>query len=197
VDKSKYEKNLIINNDIMNQLINEQQNMMDLSGNIDTNDELNGDLEFNEMDSNRINKNKEINNKEENYKGSNIDNTTNKIQHSVNQNKINEDKNRESYISLFKLGEYLYYYRCKNEEDLVNIKQDQAEESSNINNSKKFMKKISKKMTEEDENSKINIFKDKDITYMWYMEAKKKKNKSFNYQISDNYEELFNDIDMQ
>ena len=59
------------------------------------------------------------------------------------------------------------------------------------------MKKISKKMTEEDENSKINIFKDKDITYMWYMEAKKKKNKSFNYQISDNYEELFNDIDMQ
>ena len=52
-------------------------------------------------------------------------------------------------------------------------------------------------MTEEDENSKINIFKDKDITYMWYMEAKKKKNKSFNYQISDNYEELFNDIDMQ
>ena len=142
VDKSKYEKNLIINNDIMNQLINEQQNMMDLSGNIDTNDELNGDLEFNEMDSNRINKNKEINNKEENYKGSNIDNTTNKIQHSVNQNKINEDKNRESYISLFKLGEYLYYYRCKNEEDLVNIKQDQAEESSNINNSKKYMKKI-------------------------------------------------------
>ena len=197
VDKSKYGKNLIINNDIMNQLINEQQNMMDLSGNIDTNNELNGDLEFNEMDSNRINKNKEINNKEENYKGSNIDNTTNKIQHSVNQNKINEDKNRESYISLFKLGEYLYYYRCKNEEDLVNIKQDQAEESSNINNSKKFMKKISKKMTEEDENSKINIFKDKDITYMWYMEAKKKKNKSFNYQISDNYEELFNDIDMQ
>ncbi len=146
---------------------------------------------------NIINKNKEINNKEENDKGSNIDNTTNKIQHSVNQNKINEDKNRESYISLFKLGEYLYYYRCKNEEDLVNIKQDQAEESSNINNSKKFMKKISKKMTEEDENSKITIFKDKDITYMWYMEAKKKKNKSFNYQISDNYEELFNDIDMQ
>ena len=39
----------------------------------------------------------------------------------------------------------------------------------------------------------INILRDKDITYLWYMEMKKKNNKSFNYQISDDYEELFID----
>ncbi len=31
------------------------------------------------------------------------------------------------------------------------------------------------------------------MTYLWYMEMKKKNNKSFNYQLSDDLEELFND----
>ena len=44
IDKRKYEKNLIINNEIMNQLINEQQNMNDLSKNIDVNKELDTNL---------------------------------------------------------------------------------------------------------------------------------------------------------
>ena len=198
VDKSKYEKNLIINNEIMNELINEQQNMMDLSGNIDINTELKYD--FDEIDSDKINENKDEIQKEENFKDNNSsDIIDEQIPNSVNQNKINEDKNRESYISLFKLGEYLYYYRCKTEEDLINIKANQVDENSNLNNSSRnIKKKISKiKSLEEEENSKINVFKDKDITYMWYMEAKKKKNKSFNYQLSDNYEELFMDLDMQ
>ena len=198
VDKSKYEKNLIINNEIMNELINEQQNMMDLSGNIDINTELKYD--FDEIDSDKINENKDEIQKEENFKDNNSsDIIDEQIPNSVNQNKINEDKNRESYISLFKLGEYLYYYRCKTEEDLINIKANQVDENSNLNNSSRnIKKKVSKiKSLEEEENSKINVFKDKDITYMWYMEAKKKKNKSFNYQLSDNYEELFMDLDMQ
>ena len=31
------------------------------------------------------------------------------------------------------------------------------------------------------------------MTYLWYMEMKKKNNKSFNYTLSDDLEELFND----
>ena len=40
---------------------------------------------------------------------------------------------------------------------------------------------------------KVNVLRGKDLTYLWYMEMKKKNNKSFNYQISDDYEELFMD----
>ena len=32
-----------------------------------------------------------------------------------------------------------------------------------------------------------------EITYLWYMEAKKKKNKSLNYKMGNQYEELFKD----
>ena len=44
-----------------------------------------------------------------------------------------------------------------------------------------------------EENININMFDDKDIMYMWYMEEKNNKNKSFNYQIDDDYEELFSE----
>ena len=37
------------------------------------------------------------------------------------------------------------------------------------------------------------MINNKNITYLWYMEAKKKKNKSINYKIGDNYQELFMD----
>ena len=45
-----------------------------------------------------------------------------------------------------------------------------------------------------EKNITINVLKDKDITYMWYMEMKRRKNKSFDYHISDDYEELFRDV---
>ena len=32
---------------------------------------------------------------------------------------------------------------------------------------------------------------EENISYLWYMEDKKKNNKSFNYNISDEYKELF------
>ena len=51
IDKNKYEKNLIINNDIVNQLINEQQNMMNFGDEIDINDD---DYINNEKDENII-----------------------------------------------------------------------------------------------------------------------------------------------
>ena len=194
VDKNKYEKNLIINKDIMNQLINEQQNMNDFSCNIDINNELDKDFEFNdnldkmEMNENIINE--ELNEITENNK--NI----------IIQNKISDDKKNESYKSLFRLAEYLYYYRCKNEENIITVNGTVPDETKNSNKSKvnKVKRKVEKRgsgIEPDEENITINMLKDKDLTYMWYMEAKMKNNRSFNYQISDDYEELFMDFDEQ
>ena len=47
---------------------------------------------------------------------------------------------------------------------------------------------------ENSENITINMLDEQNISYLWYMEAKKRNNKSFNYHISDNYKELFLDL---
>ena len=47
--------------------------------------------------------------------------------------------------------------------------------------------------TDDNDNITINMLRNKNISYLWYMEAKKKKNKSINYQTNRNYDELFND----
>ena len=193
IDKSKYEKNLIINNDIMNELINEQQNMNDLSENIDTNTELDEDLVDKEEKHGNLEKEE---NKQKDDK--NINDNSDKFKNIVNQNKIEEENDKESYKSLFRLAEYLYYYRCKNEDNIITVNTAITDESRKSNKMKmnKVKKKISKiqSIYEVEENISINMFKDKDITYLWYMEMKKRKNKSFNYQVSDDYEELFMDF---
>ena len=193
IDKSKYEKNLIINNDIMNELINEQQNMNDLSENIDTNTELDEDLVDKEEKHGNLEKEE---NKQKDDK--NINDNSDKFKNIVNQNKIEEENDKESYKSLFRLAEYLYYYRCKNEDNIITVNTAITDESKKSNKMKmnKVKKKISKiqSIYEVEENISINMFKDKDITYLWYMEMKKRKNKSFNYQVSDDYEELFMDF---
>ena len=40
------------------------------------------------------------------------------------------------------------------------------------------------------------MLRNKNISYLWYMEAKKKMNKSLNYKINTNYDELFNDFNI-
>ena len=193
IDKSKYEKNLIINNDIMNELINEQQNMNDLSENIDTNTELDEDLVDKEEKHGNLEKEE---NKQKDDKNNNDNND--KFKNIINQNKKEDEDDKESYKSLFRLAEYLYYYRCKNEDNIITVNTTINDESKKSNKMKmnKVKKKISKiqSIYEMEENISINMFKDKDITYMWYMEMKKRKNKSFNYQVSDDYEELFMDF---
>ena len=193
IDKSKYEKNLIINNDIINELINEQQNMNDLSENIDTNTELDDDLV--DKEEKHANLEKEENKQKDDK---NINDNNDKFKNIVNQNKIEEENDKESYKSLFRLAEYLYYYRCKNEDNIITVNTAITDESKKSNKMKmnKVKKKISKiqSIYEVEENISINMFKDKDITYLWYMEMKKRKNKSFNYQVSDDYEELFMDF---
>ena len=139
VDKSKYEKNLIINNEIVNQLINEQQNMMNFGNEIDINadstiNDINNDIieeEIEERNDKRKNSNfsRAVNNNEDKENQENIDdiNKQNKIQEE-------EDRDKRSYKSLFKLAQYLYYYRCKVEENniVINTNTNNDDKKSNI-----------------------------------------------------------------
>ena len=208
IDKSKYEKNLIINNDIMNQLINEQHNMMDFSDEIDINEDprsLNNNIIYDDSNDKE----------EESYKEDELDEINNikedeDINENVKKSKVQDEYNRdkESYKNLFRLAEYLYYYSCKVEGNIISLNLNSKNDDKklviskkiNNNNSLKNHSKLKRGASKggsnndkNDENININILKDKDITYLWYMEMKKKNNKSFNYQISDDYEELFID----
>ena len=200
IDKNKYEKNLIINNDIVNQLINEQQNMMNFGDEIDINDD---DYINNEKDERDTHRRKTSNSRMTNNKD--IENKDN-----LKQSKIEEDKEKgkSSYKSLFKLAQYLYYYRCKVEGSVINININNTnadDKNSNVSklknnpkskNERRIKKSPSRSIPSEkndEKNISINVLPDKDLTYLWYMEMKKKNNRSFNYELSDDYEELFMD----
>ena len=209
IDKNKYEKNLIINNDIVNQLINEQQNMMNFGKNIDINVDpnINNDTDDFEIEErNPYRKNSTLSRTKLSNEAENKDENENDI---IKLNKIQEeddDRDKRSYKSLFKLAEYLYYYRCKEENNLnFNINQNMDEKKSNISkfknknslknnqNHKKNLSKNEANEKKEENDETVNVLKGKDLTYLWYMEMKKKNNKSFNYELSDDYEELFMD----
>ena len=116
------------------------------------------------------------------------------------QNKIQEeeDKDKRSYKSLFKLAQYLYYYRCKVEENniTININSNADNKKSNISkfnknqgNNQKHKKSLSKVgiIDKNEENISINVLKGKDLTYLWYMEMKKKNNnENLNQPLNDN-----------
>ena len=185
VDERKYENNLIINNDLINKLKREQQNMMDFSDNVGYNNKLDNTFEIdiynqNSMSSEKIfDENKNIINK-----------------HKINI-KIDDDKEeKEAYKSILKLSDFLYYHRSKNENNIISIKGKSNTNKKQINKDKDKAKKKSSIISNIDnieENIDINVFDDKDVMYLWYMEEKKTKNKSFNYQTDDDYEELFSD----
>ena len=65
----------------------------------------------------------------------------------------------------------------------VSKKNDKSINSS-ISNQKK------NKNDEVNENNYINMMDESNITYLWYMESKRKNN-IFNYKMSNNYKELF------
>ena len=44
------------------------------------------------------------------------------------------------------------------------------------------------------DNIYINMMDEQNISYLWYMEAKKKNNKSINYSVNEYYDELFEDF---
>ena len=183
VDERKYENNLIINNDLINKLKREQQNMMDFSDNVGYNNKLDNTLEIdiynqNSMSSEKIfDENKNIINK-----------------HKINI-KIDDDKEeKEAYKSILKLSDFLYYQRKKNENNIISIKGKSKTNKKQLNKDKaKKKSSIISNIDNIEENIDINVFDDKDVMYLWYMEEKKTKNKSFNYQTDDDYEELFSE----
>ena len=177
--------------------------------------DINEDSTFNDINNDIIEE--EVEERNENRKNSNFSRGVNNnnedkenkenIDNINKQNKIQEeeDKDKRSYKSLFKLAQYLYYYRCKVEENniTININSNADNKKSNISkfnknqgNNQKHKKSLSKVgiIDKNEENISINVLKGKDLTYLWYMEMKKKNNKSFNYELSDDYEELFMDF---
>ena len=222
IDSNFYQKNFIINNDIMNQLINEQQNTMDFSKNIQINEALDKNNDNNFYENNLIkSKSKDKKMIEDNLvlshknKGE-IDKETNEEKdnrNSIKLNKINEEEMRKPYKKLFQIAEYLYYYQNKIENNYIqiisnNIVKDESKRSNisrlsnnlNVNGSLKINPKFKKTIikgdilkSEGDENFTINMLTNNDFSYLWYMEAKKKKNKSLSYLVNNNYDELFID----
>ena len=212
----------------MNNLIDQQQNMMDFSKNIQLNDP-----NFNNIDNkNQIKPKKAIklNNKnvylsrlsEENLISTISNSNLNKDTLDKNENNDNNIKNKaleeienEPYKKLFKVSEYLFYHRSKLDHNNILIIGKNNTINSTIDESKmsKIMSKNNKTINsslknfknsivrsdfgennDNSENVHINMLDEENISYLWYMEAKKKNNKSFNYNIDDDYKELFMDF---
>ena len=212
IDENKYKKNLIINNEIMNKLIREQQNMMDFSNNIKINDINDNHNENTEKDNKKklknVNEEDRLISEEDNL-NSNLDKNSNQTNKFNKKNYIDnsDEKDNEPYKKLFQIAEYLYYYRTKLKNNNIivinnNSISDESKmskilskNSKNLNNS---MKKNTKKMKineyDDNENIHINMLDEENISYLWYMSAKKKHNKSLNYKINENYNELFIDF---
>ena len=216
IDKNIYQRNLIINRDIMTQLIDEQQNMMDFSKYIKINEEfdgvkligdLNNDNNDDNDDSSYIS---EIREEEEN-KNENI-NKKNNLEdiNKIKENKIREEiEDKEPYKKLFRIAEYLNYYQNKKEENIIHIINNEVKDESKKSNISKLnnntttntltmnskLKKSIKGdiLGKNDENISINMLDNKNITYLWYMVEKKKENKSLTYYIGQNYDVLFMD----
>ena len=222
VDKNLYQRNLIINNDIMNQLIMEQQIMLDFSKNIKINEELELYMKkdkYNDKDNDNDEDILKYNLKNINFKSSKIEQRMlieEKKSRKTYENKQNkskeEEEDREPYKKLFKIAEYLYYHQNKVENNYINIVNNEIRDeskkskiskiSSNINLNGSLKKNKLKKSIirtdvsgkiDEGEKMSINMINNTNITYLWYMEAKKKNNQSINYKINKNYNELFMD----
>jgi hypothetical protein len=200
IDKNIYKKNLIINNEIMEELIGIQQSEMDFSNNVKLN-------EPNSIDTKHyFNKEKNVNN----LRQSNINlisriDSNKKSQKEIKDKdkkniKVEKNKENESYIKLFKISEYLDYYRSKLDSNNLIYFNDGFDDTktsqliSKNNNDKSENSTIEKntknRNDETNENNYINMMDENNITYLWYMEAKKR-NRSFDYKISNDCKELF------
>ena len=222
IDENFYKKNLLINNEIINQLINEQLNMNDFSKNIKVNEEL---IKNNEKEKIK-NKSRNIDNQlleddnmafistEQNEKKISYNQNEFKNEKESNENiqkiekkekieknekiknmKESEENDREPYRKLFQISDYLLRYKSKIENNRINIvssitKNENPKINSNnseINNTKN--KKDGK--NENNANISINLLDNKNLFYLWYMEAKENNNISINYNMGDKYNELF------
>ena len=197
IDKNIYKKNLIINNEIMEELISKQQSMMDFSNNVKVN-------EPNSLSSGTTSKKKKYKKYQqidENL-STHIDSSKKtEKERKERENILKNERNKENepYIKLFKISEYLNYYRSKLESNniIYNEGIDESKMSKIISkNEKSINSSISNNLRNDDTNEgyNINMLDEKNITYLWYMEAKKKF-KNFNYNISNDCKELFTEFD--
>ena len=213
IEENRYIKNLIINNDIMNQLIIQQQTMMDFSKNIQLNDFNNANNACSNEGKKNISSNQIININFHNSfnlgSGNTINmNTINNKKSIINEVKEIEDK--QPYQKLFQISQYLYYYQNKTDNNYIQINDNVIKDTDESrmskfsrNNNKKYSLKTNEKLyksikrgdskvyDDTHKNISINMINNQSMSYLWYMEAKKKKNKSLNYKISDNFDELF------
>ena len=198
IDKNIYKKNLIINNEIMEELIEKQQRTMDFSNNIKLND-------LNNMDSKMFsakNKNhKIIDDSEKNIDDIMDNNKKIKYEKEQNNDKKPQKNNEDIYIKLFKISEYLDYYRSKlDTNNIVLLNENSNDTKTNQlvskNNTKSMTNSMTNKKKKNDETNDnynyVNMMDENNIAYLWYMEAKKK-NRCFNYIINNDCEELFSD----
>ena len=208
--ENKIAKNLRINNYIMNKLINDQEILMDCSKYIEINENntLQNDRDKNSSNSFLYDKKMNISNIYDNNNGLN-DNIQNKNIFKF-QKEEKEKENREFFKKLFQISEYLLNFLKENRQKLIKIKDNEINDESNISKNEKFsqntsmqeipnyssiIRKTDSNLLNKDnlKSFSINLIDKDDMTYLWYMEAKKKNNKSVNYKIGNNYDELFKD----
>ena len=204
VDQNSYNRNLIINNDIIDKLIKDQNNMMDFSKNI----ELNNFNVHNEP--NRIKSDIDISKNNSKQHSSLIIDDLKESTKEYKNNEEKEEKDREPYKKLFKIAEYLNFYQNKNEENYISIINNEinGETKNSIykikkknTNTRKDSFKIKKNLTkldisaikEDNDNISVNILNKTNISYLWYREAKQKQNRSLNFKIGIDYDELFSE----
>jgi hypothetical protein len=194
IDKNIYKKNLIINNEIMEELINKQQSMLDFSNNIKTNEPNS----INTHTSAKVNKSLI----KKSLSIENIKSLDNKKSEKKDSEKVKAEKRKENepYINLFKIAEYLQFYRSKLESNNVMFLNGETDESKMSRmlskNTKSINSSVSNQKNKNDENNEnnyINMLDEKNISYLWYIETKKKY-KNFNYTISSDYRELFTEF---
>ena len=126
------------------------------------------------------------------------------------QKEEKEKENREFFKKLFQISEYLLNFLKENRQKLIKIKDNEINDESNRSKNEKFsqntsmqeipnysslIRKTDSNLLNKDNQKSfsINLIDKDDMTYLWYMEAKKKNNKSINYKIGNNYDELFKD----
>ena len=184
----------------MDDLINKQQSMLYFSINIKVNEpnsisgithqKTSKSIRKSNQSKDNLNSHKDSNKKEKEKKE-----LENKI-------KTEQKKENEPYIKLFKIAEYLNYYRSKLETNNViflnNNDYDETKMSKMLSkNTKSINSSISNQFKnrndESNENNYINMLDETDITYLWYMETKKRY-KNFNYNVSSDCRELFTEF---
>ena len=198
IDQNLYKKNLIINNEIIEELIEKQQSTMDFSKNVKLNEINNIDNElFFQKNKNRrslgenidIKKIEDINKRDKSDKKRRKSRRSKKSNDNDNNNEKRGGEN-ESYIKLFKISEYLDFYRNKLSPDDNKNNQLNSKNNNTISiNSSSISNKKNK--NEEINENNLYIYSDENnITFSWYMEAKKKYN-IFNYAMGNDCKELF------